>query len=55
MTCDQQNAILDARGTRRQVNEVTTTTPPPPPSVIKGLPTANVSVVTTEVASQAGT
>jgi hypothetical protein len=57
MNRDQQNAILDARGTRRQVNELNTA-PQPPPSVINGsVPNASISVVTTETPamSQAGT
>jgi len=56
---DQRDAILDARGTRRQVSEVIVTQMQPPPSVVHGggNPNTNISVVTTETpaASQAGT
>jgi len=56
---DQRDAILDARGTRRQVSEVIVTQMQPPPNVVHGggNPSTNISVVTTETpaASQAGT
>jgi hypothetical protein len=55
MSREQRDQILDARGTRRNVEEVSTQQQQQPPNTING-GGGNISVITTEspIASQAG-